>query len=226
MSKVATPQKKKRNYVIPLERISPSTEYDVPEFRERLQRVLDERGWSQRQLARYSKRDPRQINLTVISTYKPDLQLLKDIAIGLNISIDWMLGVGKRPTLDESVSETLTMKLNGNQSMTLPKLWVESVLGVPVEDVELINADSDDMAPTICRNDLLFVKHCGFTKRSGIFMLKTAGGNILRRIKYNAITGQLIVTQDSDKNDETVTEEKKLTVVGPVTKVGHKMYSL
>jgi transcriptional regulator with XRE-family HTH domain len=232
VAKAATPQLKKRPRVFvpaPMERISPSEEHDVPEFRTRLAKVLEARDWSQRKLARFLNRDPRQINLTIISKYKPDLEMLVGIANGLDISIDWLLGVGRKPTLDDPRSpSTLQFKLNKDDSLafSLPKLWVESVMGTDVTDLELSTAESNDMAPTIMQNDIIFIRHVGFTKKSGIFKLKAGGTEILRRLKYNAVTGQVTVMADADPESATSIDEKKLTVIGPVTKLGHKFYTL
>jgi transcriptional regulator with XRE-family HTH domain len=221
MAKKATPSSRKESR----ERISPGEEYNLPIFRKRLAQVLEMRGVNQRQLARQLERDPRQVNLTVIGYYKPDLKMLKGIAEFLDVSLDWLFDIGRRANPQyERRTDTTFFALNGDASQTVrfPAPLVHKIVGSDLDNVHLISVDGQDMAPTFLEGDLVFVKKTGFQERSGIYLLRTGKVNVIRRLTFDAVSNKVTISRDSDPEDKHQTTPNKMDVLGQVFRLAYR----
>ena len=69
---------------------------DLPIFRERLHEALKDLDMSQRQLALQMGKDPRTINHVFTGPVHPDLGTLRDLCARLNVSADYLLGLGEK----------------------------------------------------------------------------------------------------------------------------------
>lgn len=69
---------------------------DLPIFRERLHEALKDLDLSQRQLAFQIGKDPRTIGHVFTGPVHPDLGTLRDLCEKLNVSADYLLGLGQK----------------------------------------------------------------------------------------------------------------------------------
>lgn len=165
----------------------------TPGFRDRLIASLDQVGVVPRGRVTYVAALTSRAAQTVSRWFDPKRPGLPDLAScvrlceGLRCSSDWMLGVSKRPVRraarDVAVSPA-------------EAAWVREVFAAlrgDSADCEVERMSGDDMAPTICDGDLLFVdRSASALAGNGVYALEFDGRRMVRRVETRSGVGVVI----------------------------------
>ena len=131
---------------------------DVPIFRDRLRKALDDREISQRQLALSIGKDPRTVNHVFKGPVHPDLGTLREFCEKLNVSADWLLGLSDVQE-EHKAPQTLHRFANLDDITDMSKklYTAPSYSHLDIECMVVAPINNDLYEPTVLKTDLLCI---------------------------------------------------------------------
>ena len=108
---------------------------DPNPFASRLRELMEERGVTQGDIAAVTGRSRQTVSQYVNGISEPGYDNLVNIAVALNVSTDYLLGLSEIKSINPEI--TLAQKITGLDEYSIDKLWAQSKIAEGDSDADL-----------------------------------------------------------------------------------------